>query len=103
LFYKSDSSFQLLFIGYVQDWYSIHCKTRESDGISALRARLGHFSPIIPPNTTYREMSRISGNESILNMFFTPTVRILQTNTTSHRRPPPLLSFTRFCIFDKSK
>ena len=54
------SSFQLLFIGYVQDWYSIHCKTRQFDGISARRARLGHFSPQNPSNTTYREMSGIS-------------------------------------------
>ena len=59
------SSFQLLFIGYVQDWYTIHCKTRQSDGISALRARLGHFSPHNPSNTTYREMSGISINEFI--------------------------------------
>ena len=59
------SSFQLLFIGYIQDWYSIHCKTRESDGIRALRARLGHFSPHNPSNTTYREMSGISINEFI--------------------------------------
>ena len=38
-------------------------KTLKFDGISALRARLGHFQQRVPPkpfNTTYREMSGIS-------------------------------------------